>query len=188
MIIRELNISEVRRTYKQHIKRDFPAAERKPLAVIERCLERGEYLCLGAFDGDDMAGYAFFVFCGRICLLDYFAVLPDRRGTGIGSAMLKELGRYGLRERCDILLIEVEDPLHVSGSEQTVRHKRLEFYQKNGIISTGVTAVVFGVEYLLLEYPLGTTHTPMEAAEAYDTLYRSLLPGLIYRRNIFIRT
>ena len=114
MTIRELTIKEIRQTYKEHLRRDFPAEERKPLAMIERSYRRGDYLCLGAFEDGRMTGYAFFVFCGRNCLLDYYAVLPDLRGRGIGSEFLKRMTDTALTDRADILLIEVENPRYAA--------------------------------------------------------------------------
>ena len=188
MTIRELTIKEIRQTYKEHLKRDFHPEELKPLAMIERSYRRGEYLCLGAFDEGRMTGYAFFVFCGRNCLLDYYAVLPDLRGQGIGSGFLKDMAGTVLKERCDILLIEVENPrFAISEEDRTVRTKRLDFYLQCGIINTGVEANIFGVEYLLLEYPIRNAHTPAEAAGAYDDLYKHLLPALLYRKNVKIK-
>ena len=188
MTIRELTIKEIRQTYKEHLRRDFPAEERKPLAMIERSYRRGDYLCLGAFEDGRMTGYAFFVFCGRNCLLDYYAVLPDLRGRGIGSEFLKRMTDTALTDRADILLIEVENPRYAAmEADLSLRKRRLDFYLNCGIIDTGVEANVFGVEYRLLEYPLSAAHTPSEAAEAYDGLYRHLLPPLLYRRNIKVR-
>ena len=189
MTIRELTIDEIRKTYRAHLKRDFLPEELKPLAAIERSYRRGEYLCLGAFGGEDMAGYAFFVFSGRTCLLDYFAVLPDRRGCGIGSSFIRHLGTTGIRERCDILVIEIENPRFAEDEEdRNTRTKRLDFYLRCGMINSGVEALVFGVEYLILEYPLERVHTREEVASSYDELYHSRLPGLLYRRNIKVRT
>ena len=189
MIIRELSIAEIKKTYREHLKADFPADELKPLAMILRSYRQGNYLCLGAFDGEDIAGYAYFVFHGRICLLDYFAVVRGRRGQGIGSEFLKQFKMPELCSRCDYLLIEVEDPFQSDAPDTATRLKRLDFYLRGGAVNTGVHARVFGVDYALLEYPLtGAAHTGEEATDAYGKLYGSLLPGLLFKSQIFIRT
>jgi len=189
MIIRELSIDEIKQTYKEHLKADFPADELKPLGVILRSYRRGDYLCIGAYDGGEMAGYAFFVFDDRTCLLDYYAVVRGRRGQGLGTEFLSRLGTSAIRSRCDIMLIEVEDPLHSPVKDSTVRLKRLEFYLKCGAVRTGAQASVFGVDYILLEFPLnGEPHTREEAADAYGKLYASQLPKLLFKHQILIRT
>ena len=128
------------------------------------------------------------VFCGRNCLLDYYAVLPELRGQGIGSEFLKNLAGTGLKDRCDILMIEIENPKYaVDEDDRSTKTKRLNFYLNCGIVNTGVEVIVFGVEYLLLEYPVNGVHTPQEVAEAYDGLYKYLLPALLYRKNIKFR-
>ena len=165
MDIRELTLPEVRNTYKNHIKHDFHADEIKPLIVIERSLKAGKYRCLGAFEDGNMLGYAFFTFIGRDCLLDYFVVLKELRGQGIGTKFLTQLG-----------------------SSVLIRQKKISFYQGCGVITSGVEARVFGVEYLILEYPLNAPHTASETAKIYDSIYRSNLPPMIYRANIKIRT
>ena len=136
MTIRELNIDEIRQTYKAHLKYDFPSDERKPLAMILNSHKKGNYLCLGAYSGDEQVGYAFFIFCGRICLLDYYAVVRSRRGQGIGTEFLSYLRTSELKSRCDYLLIEVEDPQYMSFCEPEclkARRSRVSIQPKSGL-------------------------------------------------------
>ena len=189
MIVRELTLREIRSVYKAHLKYDFPSDERKPLAAIERSIGKGQYMCLGAFGEDGMLGYAFFVFSGRYCLLDYFAVVSGKRDMGIGSAFLTELISSPLLKRFGHVLIEIDDPAYASGPDDlAIRERRKSFYLNCGIKNTRVSALVFGVEYLLLEFPCGEDRSPEETARAYDAIYRSILPSLLYRKNILIRT
>ena len=189
MDIRELTLPEVRNTYKNHIKHDFRADEIKPLIVIERSLKAGKYRCFGAFEDGNMLGYAFFTFVGRDYLLDYFGVLKGVRGQGIGTEFLTQLGSSVLKDFCDSLVIEVEDPRYAKSAEdELIRQKKISFYLGCGVIRSGVEAIVFGVEYLILEYPLKAPHTASQTAKIYDSIYRSNLPPLIYRANIKIRT
>ena len=91
MDIRTLTIEEIRQTYKEHLRYDFPPDELKPLDRIEVSINEGKYLCIGAFGEDGkLVAYAFFVMTGDKCLLDYYAVIPELRGKGIGSAFLSE--------------------------------------------------------------------------------------------------
>ena len=110
MNCRPLTAKEVRALYARHLSRDFPPAERKPLAAILSLLRRGRYLCLGGFAGEELRAYAFFTRVpeGPCWLLDYYAVCQGGRGQGAGSAFWQQLP--GQLDGCQGLLIEVEDP------------------------------------------------------------------------------
>ena len=189
MNIRELTLSEIRSTYKNHIRHDFHADEIKPLIVIERSLKAGKYRCFGAFEDNRMLGYAFFVINQHDCLLDYYGIFRELRGKGIGTKFLTLLADSFLKDLCDSVVIEVENPGFAKSSEdETTMKKRINFYLNCGAVISGVEANVFGVEYLILEYPLTASHTASKVAEIYGSIYRSNLPPLIYRANIKIRT
>ena len=189
MNIRELTLSEVRNTYKNRIRHDFRANEIKPLIIIERSLKAGKYRCLGAFEDSRMLGYAFLVINRNNCLLDYYGILKELRGKGIGTKFLSLLADSFLKDLCDSVVIEVENPRFANSPEDEITmKKRINFYLNCGAVISGVEANVFGVEYLILECPLKAPHTASQTAKIYDSIYRSNLPPLIYRANIKIRT
>ena len=107
MEIRELTLEEIRDIYKEHLCRDFPADELKPLDRMEVSLREGTYKCVGAFEAGAFRAYAFFVIIGSRCLLDYFGVVPEMRGKGVGTAFLKEVLSS---LEAELILIEIEDP------------------------------------------------------------------------------
>lgn len=186
MQTRILTIEEIREVYEKYLYYDFPDDERKPLSRIEQSIREGRYLCTGAFaeDGEFLA-YAFFVFEKDICLLDYYAVVPEMRGKGIGSEFLRRAV-----EQCssEVTIIEIEDPeSEVPEEEKKARERRLDFYLQAGAINTNVHVLVFGVEYLLLEYPLKGIHNEEAIAEGYCSIYRAILPKKMYEQNISVR-
>ena len=185
MKTRELKIEEVRDVYQKHMRYDFPDEERKPLSRIEKTIREGKYLCLGAFGEDGgLLAYAFFVFEREACLLDYYAVVPDKRGEGIGSAFLKEAV---MCTRADVTIIEIEDPeAAVPEEEKKARERRLNFYLNAGCVNTHVRVTTFGVEFLLLEYPVTTFHNRAVIAEGYRSIYRSILPKRMFEKNILV--
>ena len=186
MNIEVLTLPEVRDVYRQQLIYDFPDDERKPLSRIEETLKEGRYLCCGIRDESGVAAYAFFVVIEKHYLIDYFAVRKDLRGTGIGSAFLKELGRCKL-QNASCVLAEVDDPACADSDEdRTIRERRLSFYLKNGLRNTGAKARAYGVCFLILEIPLGDPHTREEAEEIYSRIYRAILPERIYTRMIKI--
>lgn len=78
-VLTEREIAEIYNTY---MKQDFPPNELKPLSHILRSMEKGYGFCLGLHEKAGLAGYAVFVLCEETgcALLDYFAILKDRRG------------------------------------------------------------------------------------------------------------
>ncbi len=176
MNIKELTLEEIRDIYARHLCRDFPADELKPLDRMEVSLREGTYKCLGAFEAGAFRAYAFFVIIGSRCLLDYFGVVPEMRGKGVGTAFLKEVLSS---LEAELILIEIEDP-----EEGAMQLRRKSFYLNAGCIDTTVCFTTFGVKFLLLEYPTKIKHTSEEIEEGYREIYRAILPKSMFERNI----
>ena len=183
--IRELSLEEIRDIYTRYLYYDFPFDERKPLDRIEKSMRDGQYLCLGAWNKDGIfLAYAFFVVIGKNVLLDYYAVVPEYRGTGIGTSFLPLAAS---KTNADCLIIEIEDPDSANDPEESsTRLKRRDFYLRAGCILSDVRAHAFGVDYLLLEYHLGKTHSSGEIAENYLGIYRTILPHDMYEANLSV--
>lgn len=176
MNIRELTLEEIRDIYARHLCRDFPSDELKPLDRMEVSLREGNYKCIGAFEEGAFRAYAFFVIIGSRCLLDYFGVVPDMRGKGVGTAFLKEVLPS---LEAELILIEIEDP-----EEGAMQLRRKSFYLNAGCIDTSVLFSTFGVRFLLLEYPTKRIHSSEEIEEGYKDIYRAILPKSMFERNI----
>ena len=186
MNIELLTLSEIREIYRERVKHDFPDNEVKSLARIEKTLRDGRYLCYGVKAGGAILAYAFFVLTEDVYLLDYFAVKKELRGTGIGSSFLKELGSSCFRKAACVLL-EVDDPAFAGcEKEKTVCERRLAFYLRNGLLDTGARACTFGADFLILEFPIGKTHSRAEAGVLYSRIYRSILPKRIFEHMVKI--
>ena len=105
------------------------------------------------------------------------------RGKGIGSAFLRlAIETAGF----PTTIIEIEDPRSGDAEEKTTRERRLDFYQKAGCVNANVHVLAFGVEYLLLEYPLQGIHSGEELSEGYRSIYRSILPKRMFEKYISI--
>ena len=192
MEIRELSKDEIRLVYDTHMKDDFPPSELKPLRMILHAVKKQRYLCFGAFQSDEIIGYAFVAFVPgakeRTYLLDYFAVRKEMRGQGSGSKILPAVSAALPKARG--MVLEVEDPATAgTAEEKEVREKRIRFYLRCGAVDTQVNAWLFGVEYKLLELPTGTAtpHAPEEVRKLYKELLQGLVPRLLLRRNLIIR-
>lgn len=188
--VEQLSLSQVRALYAGRMREDFPPDEIKPLSAIERAMGRGEYVCLGAMDGEEILAYAFFVKLREgergFALFDYLAVKKEARCMGVGSAFLQALISGSLKSMACVLL-EVDDPAFVPDeTERDVRNRRLRFYLRNGLRDTSVTAVVFGVHFRILALPVGTCPSPDETRRMYAALYRAIMPRHIYEREVLI--
>ena len=188
--VRVLTLEEAKTLYKERMTDDFPADELKPFSMIERALERGAYICYGAVDGQEIIAYAYFVLhrsaSGAIALLDYYAVREDVRNKGIGGAFLKALVAGPMKDLSGAVL-EVDDPDYADTPEERARReRRLQFYIRNGMAVTPVTATVFGVHFRLLSMPVGPQLSGMDVRRMYGDLYRAILPANLYRNMISI--
>ena len=112
MQITRLSAAECEDLYRSALPRDFPAAELKPFAEIQRLLESGVYEpLLLTDDAGARLAYAWQVVLPgqRTALLDYFAVRYDLRGSGVGTAALGLVRDYDAMRVHDLVL-ECEHP------------------------------------------------------------------------------
>ena len=182
--IRSLSLTEVRALYHKRLAVDFPPDELKPLSAIERALSRDAYLCYGAVKGNDILAYAFFVkaFDNQVpcALFDYLAVQESLRDTGIGSRFLQGLIAGPLRG-FGVVLLEVDDPAYAkSPNDLDTRNRRLDFYLRNGLRDTQVTATVYRVEYRILALPVAAVPGKEDTRRIYSQLYRVIFPPSVF--------
>ena len=177
---------QIEKIYNKHLVYDFAEDERKPLSMILKAVEKNAYECLGITDREHLVGYAFFVKTGEDYMLEYLAVVRGLRDQGIGSSILQELSAYC---HCmESLICEVENPVYAKQEDELIlRERRKNFYQRNGFIDTGVDVQTWGVEYRLMELPLGKIHTTTEIKALYQKHYSAILPKVLYKLKIKIR-
>lgn len=171
--------------YKNHIKEDFPRNERRPLFAMERLQKAGQYGCYGYYHANSLEAYACYILTqsASYALLDYFAVVPELRGRGIGSEFLRNLKdnvpvKYGV-------FIEAESPSSTrSEHEKNLRQRRIRFYLSNGAEMTSSKCLLFGVDYNILFMPTGKADNVQKTACLHHTveeLYRTMY-GRAYGR------
>ena len=113
--------------------------------------------------------------------------MEDYRSCGVGSLFLQRMKSAPTDYRG--FLIESEDPDYAKDpQEHSVRSKRLSFYNKNGAISTGITATVFGVPYCLLYFPLTAGKIPHtdQLVSDFSNIYRHMVSPVNFKSNIQI--
>lgn len=148
----------------------FPESEKKPFSFMLQKKEEGffDFLAIEN-DGGDFCGLAIMLLSGEFALLDYLAIKPASRGSGIGSSILKELReRYG----DDRIVVEIESTVDAgTASNAPERFRRKAFYLRNAMVPMDFRVELMGVEMELLTFG---RHLTFE--EYFDT-YDRVLPG-----------
>lgn len=184
----KLNHEQIITNYEEHMTKDFPAVELKPLKNILAALDKGIYECLGLYinidgEGLELVGYAYLIKTNNEYLVDYLAIYKGHRGQGLGGTLLRLLSSH-LKDASSIIL-EVEDPnFAIDSYERDMRERRLRFYLNNGLIDTSVNTICFSVPYNILEFNVGRLHSPDEIRELYKMLYKAMLTPEMYEENI----
>ncbi len=176
LTFRALTGEELVTVYHERMEEDFPQDELKPLPMLEGLVAQGINSVIGCFQEDILIGY---YVLGRepgadLILLDYLAVVPERRGQGYGALILAHL-RKELDEGT-YLFIESENPEKAQGDEeQRVRSHRVAFYQRCGAKLTNLRVLLFGVDFYILVLSRGTVPDEYELERAYLSLYCQMI-------------
>lgn len=160
----QLTLPEGKRIFDTHMARDFPAAEIKPWEIMEKLYRNGYYDMLAAELDGKMVGYAWqFRPGGDVVLVDYLAVFPEYRGTGIGKRILQAMGEY-YQEK---LILESEFP--DEAPDRSMAERRLGFYRRSGFEITGVQVRLFGVRFHILAQG-GDQNTKSHMEQIYNAM------------------
>ncbi len=182
MRLERLTKEQLSGIYNERMVIDFPPAELKPLFVILEAYDKGIYEGLGLYDGGEIVGYTYLLKQSTNYLVDYLAIYPDKRNTGVGTHLLRLLGEY--MAGSGSIIAEVEDPSYAeNGEERKLRERRISFYLRNGCRDTGVRVKCFGVPFLVLQMGEGIKDKE-KYWEMYASLYRAVLPQDMYDDNI----
>lgn len=160
MHCKKLAGEELAKLYQTYMQQDFPPNELKPLSHILRSMEEGFGFALGIYEEGELAGYAVLILCEETscALLDYFAILHDRRGKGMGHLAFSLCETYFKENLPGIEALYIESE-RVSAAEdekqRLIRERRISFYLSCGCEMTALRSVLFGVDYSVLYRPLG---------------------------------
>lgn len=154
-IVKKINENEVDYIYNNFMVKDFPKAELKPLERIKYTMSKGMCEVLALYDWENIKSYAVLIIPqnGEYVLLDYFAVVKNYRGTGIGHEMLGKIMKYIDRHKKHIngMFIECESPEYATSEyERIERERRIKFYKTCGCNETGFGSELFRVNYDIL--------------------------------------
>lgn len=200
-MFRELTQKEIIQVYEQHLLRDFPPEEWKPLKQILNLVKEGSYQVYGFYEEDTLNAYAFLCSMKDEMFLDFFAVVAsagDRcqggqsrngeaefsrgqvygRGRGYCSRALETLLQHIAERKKEVLILEVEDPEQAETRESfLLRNRRIQFYRRAGMDASSVYGQVMGVDFRILYYNLGKQQiTDGEISELLQAFYSKLYP------------
>lgn len=152
--LRRLDESELDALYTGHIELDFPRDERPSLPAMHLHLQKGLQVIWMMTDGMEDVAYAACAAANDAVMVTLLAVFSEKRGGGKGTALLSLLkAQY---EDRPAILLEVEDPQDSQdAADQSIRKRRIAFYEQNGYrLLEGIEHCSFGVRLLLMALPL----------------------------------
>lgn len=176
--------NELTDVYLNEMRRDFPAGELKPLSMILTSEAERLAHTWGIFDGQKLVSYLLMVRPqdARVSQLDYFAVLPEYRASGVGAQLLAELPEH--EAGADAIIIEAECPDKAEDEAMAVR--RLGFYARCGARDTGFTEHLFDAWFRILVLPC-PGRPELSDQDAVDSLvgcYRSTISETQWRKYV----
>ena len=167
--------------YEADLKVSFPAAEIKPLQIIQKMVEDGYYRPWCLFDGKEIVGECFlWLGAPGWALLDYLCVSPRFRNGGVGARMLAEMLAA---EPDTVILGESEVPEYAPDPDMARR--RLGFYARNHARIAGYDTEMFGVPYKTLYWADGPI-PDQQLIDAHRAIYLSRFSPDKYTRYIRI--
>lgn len=183
--IKKLNLDEIREIYDEYMHEAFPPSELRPYSSMEMLYNKNCYPCYGIYDENgSLCAYAYFSCTenGRYALLDYFAVLKNLRGTGIGSKTFPLL-RKEMQDR-DGLLLEVESVESAETEEEVnIRRRRIAFYERCGCKMTKTKSFLYGVDFNMLVLPIAKS-VPEDTVvlQELERIYHVMFDDALYKR------
>lgn len=140
----------------------FPASEKKPFAVILKKYKEGKTDIWRFTREGKFAGLIITINGQEHILLDYLAVETSRRGTGIGTEILKLMRQHYAGKGVFLEIESVYEPC--DNREERLRRKH--FYEKCGMESMEVFVWLFGVKMELMGFDCRLSY------EQYHSFYR----------------
>lgn len=192
--IRLLDTEEIKGIYNEHIVTDFPASEVKPLKQMLEKRENDQYFVYGMFENregangrkyDELAGYAYFIKCRNrdVYLLDYLAIVKDKRSKHLGSRFLQQLKQLAIDDG-KLLILEVENPDYADeGPERDYMLKRIGFYKKNGMNLSNTSCYFLENEYRIF-YAGDVMEDESMLDEITDVVYRDFFGDTFVDANV----
>lgn len=157
----------------------FPEIERKPISLIEEKVAEGTSEVFAIMEGEEFIGFAMYVIGEELVLLDFFAILPEKRCGGYGSKVFPLIMKQYPDKH---FLLEIEDPDgDVEEEEKELRKRRKAFYLRQGMKAMRFLIDLFDVEMEVL-----TDGYVLDFPE-YHSLIRGVYGPMIDDKILFVR-
>lgn len=168
-MLKKLNLQEMSHIYNTWMVKDFPSDELKPLNTILEQMKSGIAFGFGFYE-EELCGYAVLESSAdqKTWLLDYFAVLQNKRGQGIGGRFFKELTDQ--LEQCEALFIESE------AADTLTAQRRIAFYQRCKARLCSIDLILYQVNYRILVFEKSGSKDDAVLYEQLSALYRWIYP------------
>ncbi len=140
----------------------FPLCERKPFFLIRHIHRKGTADVWVIRENDTFAGFAVTLNAGNMVLLDYYAIVPEFRCSGIGTWALSQLTEHYRARRFFLEVESVYEP--AQNLEERIRRKA--FYLRAGLKPMHIMVDVFGTNMELLGFECSISY------EEYLSVYR----------------
>ena len=128
-------------------RKAFPSNERKPFVLMLKKRRKKIFEILSIEDRNGaFVGLAIIIKYRDLALLDYFAVAPGKRSSGIGSKAFQILKSRYSKYR---FFLEIENT-YIETPDIAERKRRKNFYLKNGMSEIPFIVELFGVEMELM--------------------------------------
>ena len=121
------------REVRELMMRSFPPQEQMPFRLLRLMALREGISFRVYYAGGALAGLAYTIETNRTMFLLFLAVHESIRGTGCGSAILRDLKKRAGRKR---IVLNIE-PLADDVPDAAERRSRLEFYLYTGFTDSG---------------------------------------------------
>ena len=146
--------------------RAFPQNEKKPFFLMEYKARRKQMEILSIENEEgEFLGLAIVILHRDIVLLDYFAIMENERGKGIGKQALEAIfDRY--KEKRVLLEIERTD---IPSENQAERLRRKKFYLSCGMGQMDYLVDLFGVDMEILTRDCHVTYPEYHAI--FETVF-----------------
>lgn len=189
--IRPMQAAELKEYY-HYIKRDFKKGEYPPFDILSQQLDQGiQEGIVFTEEGQDLAyAIVYAENTNGYVLVSLFAVLPEKRGEGIGSKFLEILKeRYDGKQG---IIVEVEClDSSLSKKEYDLQRRRIEFYEKAGFyLITGINYSIWDIPMHLMALPILASQDTIngEIDRIMTDIYEKLLSLRFSHKMVISRT
>ncbi|MCQ2514361.1 MAG: GNAT family N-acetyltransferase [Ruminococcus sp.] len=124
----------------------FPDDERMETAIMLDFVEKNYMECIAFYDNEEFIGFVTIMTSTKLLYISFFAIVPEKRSKGYGSAILKKLNEIYSDKQ---IMLDLEY-LDENAENSNQRIKRWKFYERNGFKYSGYHWSYFDLEFAIM--------------------------------------